>query len=31
MNEALHLIWALSPFLVMVTLMLIAMIIKGEW
>lgn len=31
MNDALTLLWALSPFLGMVTIMLIAMIIKGEW
>lgn len=31
MSDVLHLIWALSPFLGMVLIMLVAMIIKGEW
>lgn len=31
MNDALTLIWALSPLLVMLGAMLVAMIIKGEW
>ena len=30
-HEILTLIWALSPLLVMVGAMLVAMIVKGEW
>lgn len=31
MNDVLMLMWALSPMLVFVGAMLVAMIIKGEW
>lgn len=31
MTDTLHILWALSPFLVPVGIMIVAMIIKGEW